>query len=183
MKQRSVDSTTPTIFNFQFLAWFCVVVYILVHQGMRHWWLWQRELLKMFKKLEFFVNSIDIIFSNEYESHSQQNVRTDKKIWKFTWNQWHKQISCDPLISRNICERNKKRLCGFFSFLELLRQKLDRTKSIKMLSLSSKFLALLFHHQPRYFICKNCRHFGIHLPTQNVDCNTKISPFFVGKEW
>ena len=134
------------------------------------------------------MNSIVIIFSNEYESHSQQNVKTtDKKIFAFIWNlceindinnyrviHWFHEI-----FAREI----KKRLCGFFSFLELPRQKLDRTKSIKMLSLSSKFLALLFYHQPRYFICKNCRHFGIHLPTQNVDCNTKISPFFVGKEW
>ena len=135
----------------------------------------------MLKNWEFFVNSIDIIFSNEYESHSQQTSKPIKRflhsienlceindINKYRVIRWFHEI-----FARGI----KKRLCGFSSFLELLRQKLDRTKSIKMLSLSSNFLALFFDHQPRYFICKNCWHFGIHLPTQNVDCNTKFSPF------
>ena len=137
----------------------------------------------MLKNWEFFVNSILISFCQTNMNHTQS--KTSKPIKRFLHsfeNLCEINDIINQSISRNICEMNKKRLCGFFSFLELLRQKLDRTKSIKMLSLSSKFLALLFYHQPRYFICQNCRHFGIHSPTQNVDCNTKTSPFFVGKE-
>ena len=72
MKQRSVDSTTPTIFNLQFLAWFCVVVYILVHQGIRHWWLWQRELLKMLNIGNFsWIQLISFFQTNMNHTHSK----------------------------------------------------------------------------------------------------------------